>query len=105
MLETWFLSDEVAIREAAGNPNGGHPLNLPAINRLESIPDPKGILHEVFREASGLSGRRRRSFKVGPAIHRVAQIANDFSHLRALPAFDRLENDVRDTVVARQWGQ
>lgn len=103
MLEAWFLNDESAIREAAGNPNGDNPLGLPQLDRIESIPDPKNVLHEVLREASGLSGRRRRGFKVGPAIHRMARIANSFNHLRVLPAFDHLEREVRETVVAQRW--
>jgi len=105
MLEAWFLSNEGAIREAAGNPNGAHALDLPQMTRIESMPDPKGVLHEVLREASGLSGRRRRGFNVGPAIHRIAQISDGFSHLRTLPAFDQLERDVRDTVVSEGWNQ
>ncbi|MFN9861081.1 MAG: hypothetical protein ACK556_23840, partial [Pseudanabaena sp.] len=41
MTEAWLLIDEKAIKTAAGNPRGKQILSMPAINRLETIPDPK----------------------------------------------------------------
>ncbi|MFN7616245.1 MAG: hypothetical protein ACK5RM_08685, partial [Pseudanabaena sp.] len=39
MTEAWLLIDEKAIKTAAGNPRGKQILSMPAINRLETIPD------------------------------------------------------------------
>src|SRR5438067_10442591 len=36
MLEAWLLCDELALRRAAGNPNGRQPLELPPANQLEA---------------------------------------------------------------------
>ena len=41
MQETWLLFDEPAINHAAGNSSNRQSLNLPPINRLEDLPDPK----------------------------------------------------------------
>jgi hypothetical protein len=41
MTEAWLLADELAIRSAAGNPNGTESLNLPNVRTLEDLPDPK----------------------------------------------------------------
>lgn len=92
MMEAWLLFDEVTLRRAAGNPNGRMPLELPPLRRLEEEPDPKERLRLVLREASGLSGRRLKRFHVMP--RRVAALTDDFSPLRSLPAFQRLETDL-----------
>ena len=54
MQEAWLLFNEAAIRNAAGNPNGQVMLNLPKLNTVEEIPDPKQILHHQLKAASGL---------------------------------------------------
>ena len=59
MTEAWLLFDETAIRKAAGNPNGNLPLGLPVIHNIESLPDPKQILHDLLRSASGHTSKRR----------------------------------------------
>ena len=94
MLEAWLLFDESALRYAAGNPRGRQRLKLPALNQVENLPDPKQILYELLRQASGLRGRRRKKLSVRAGVHRVAQTINDFSPLRALPAFQALETEV-----------
>ena len=94
MQEAWLLFDESAIRNAAGNPNGRDELALPKLSAIESIPDPKAVLHGLLRQACGLSGRRLKNFAVAKAALLVTQYATDFSKLRALPAFDRLERDI-----------
>ncbi|MCJ7687521.1 MAG: DUF4276 family protein [Desulfobacteraceae bacterium] len=58
MTEAWLLFDEPAIRFAAGNPNGKNPLDMPDLSIIEQVSDPKDVLFEILREASGLRGRR-----------------------------------------------
>ncbi len=58
MQEAWLLIDEFALRKAAGNPRGRQRLDIPEPKKLEDLPDPKQILHDLLREASGLRGRR-----------------------------------------------
>jgi hypothetical protein len=101
MQEAWLLFDEKAIRNAAGNPNGRTPLNLPVVTELEQLPDPKNDLYELLREASGLHGRRRKRFAVNIAARRVAEFIDDFTPLRTLPAFKALEAEV-ETIVKTQ---
>jgi hypothetical protein len=103
MQEAWLLFDEVAIRTAAGHPNGRQPLTLPDIRRLEHLPDPKNVLHELLREASGLQGKRRKRFPVKARIYRIAEFITDFSPLRPLPAFATLEADLSQIVRDRRW--
>jgi predicted RNA-binding protein len=94
MTEAWLLFDEPAIRLAAGNPNGKNPLNIPDLSVIEKIPDPKVVLFDVLREASGLTGRRLKRFNMAECRIRVTDLVSDFSPLRKLSAFKRLERDV-----------
>jgi len=94
MQEAWLLHDERALREAAGRPSGSDLLSLPPISRFERIVDPKDLLHAALRTASGASGRRARTFKPARAAHRLAELITDWSPLRKLGAFERLETDV-----------
>ncbi|HUT94205.1 MAG TPA: hypothetical protein VMY37_32390 [Thermoguttaceae bacterium] len=102
MTEAWLLFDEKAIRRAAGNPNGTDPLQVP-VRQAEDIPDPKAVLHEALRTASGLSGRRRQKFNVRDAVHRVGEYIDDFSPLRRLSAFQRLEEDLATVLREADW--
>jgi len=95
MMEAWLLLDEVAIRRASGNPNDDVPLALPPPPRVEDISDPKQLLHAVLRTASGLRGRRLRKFREEHCVTLVTSHMRDFACLRILPAFQRLERDVR----------
>jgi hypothetical protein len=101
MQEARFLFDESAIREAAGNPRGSAPLDLPRLDEIESLPDPKRIIHECLRSASGLGTRRR--FNVGVAFHRMAGLIDDFAPLRRLAAFQALEAEVEGVLDERSW--
>jgi len=101
MTEAWFLFDEAAIRLASGNPSGRDSLDLPAKFDPQSLPDPKTLLHEAVRRASGLRGRRLKHLDVRAAIHRVAERIEDFSPLHKLSAFQRLKSDLVKT-LARQ---
>jgi hypothetical protein len=101
MTEAWLLFDEPAIRSASGNPNGKVPLEIPALTKLEVLPDPKRLLHELLITASELTGRRRRYFDARRCALRVAGLLDDFSPLRRQSAFQALEDDIRRIVVSR----
>jgi hypothetical protein len=103
MSEAWLLIDELAIRSAAGNPNGRAKVKLPAVKNLERDPDPKVTLEQLLRDACELTGRRLRSFNVQQAMYRVALLTDDFSPLRVLPAFQQLEKDIE--TFAAEWLQ
>lgn len=103
MQEAWLLFDEVAIKQAAGNSAFRGNLDLPPLRELEDVPDPKTVLHDCLRRASGLRGRRLRAFPVGQRARRVAELIGDFSPLRALPAFRALEEDLQDVVSRSHW--
>ena len=106
MQEAWLLIDEAALRHASGNPNGTVPLNLPDVQRLEHLPNPKGLLHDLMRQASGLHGRRRLK-SLNRRLHGyrygVADRIHDFSPLYRLAAFRRLVADVEQVVAANGW--
>ncbi len=94
MTEAWLLFDEAAIRSAAGNPNGGMPLNLPRLQDIESIPMPKDSLQTALKTACELRGRALAKFNAREAAGRVAELINDFSPLSRLAAFQCLQNDL-----------
>ncbi len=89
---------EAALRHAAGDPNGRQRLQLPNMIEAERLPDPKAILYEILRGASGLHGRRRRNLKVELLASRVATSIDDISPLRQLQAFRELEAGVERMV-------
>lgn len=84
-----------AIRTAAGRPSGRESLALPPLARLEATAGPKQLLHESLKRANGATGRRAERFDSAAAIHRLADLVEDWAPLRALPAFRRLEEDTR----------
>ncbi|MEH1958341.1 MAG: hypothetical protein V7L05_00245 [Nostoc sp.] len=97
------IFDEAALRKAAGNPRGCQPLQLPDIRRLEQLPDPKDILYELLCKASGLTGRRLKQFSVNERVHRLAELIDDFSPLRALSAFQLLETEIQQVIKTQGW--
>jgi hypothetical protein len=99
MLEAWLLIDESAIRRAAGNPNGRMQLGLPRIDRMEAVPDPKSVLFNALRVASGHTGRRLAKLNLPALRHRVAEVIADHTRLRKLPAFRALENEVSGVIA------
>ena len=98
MQEAWLLHDEAALREAAGRPSGTEDLGLPPAHRWDRLPDPKKVLYEALRAANGARGRRAKSFKPGRAAHRLADLITDWTPLRTLDAFARLEADTRGAI-------
>jgi hypothetical protein len=103
MQEAWLLFDEAAIRWAAGNPNGKQILQLPALAQLEQLPDPKEMLYDLLREASGLEGRRRRRLELSASAVRVSDFVEDYAPLRTLPAFQALQLGVQEAVQSERW--
>jgi len=96
MTEAWLLFDEPSIRAAADNPSGPVPLDLPRLQRLETVANPKRKLREAILTASEQRGRRRDRLRrdLPTRVQRVAELIDDFSPLRTLAAFSRLERDI-----------
>ncbi len=103
MQEAWLLIDETAIKCAAGNRRYADQLDLPPVNRLEQIPDPKAFLYNVLKQASDLNRRRLRSYRVAGSARRVAGFIEDFSLLRQLSAFVALEEEVISAIQSNNW--
>lgn len=97
MTESWLLCDEVAIRTASGRPQGGARIPLPSIKGIEGVTDPKLTLENCLCIASEHSGRKLEVFRRGlPSLkYRVAELVNDFSVLKAVPAFNEFMSDLR----------
>jgi hypothetical protein len=103
MQEAWLLIEEAAIRKAANNPNGRMPVKLPAIKTLETLPDPKNILYELLRTASGLNKRRADRFNVRRAAIDVANYVQNWTPLHDLSAFTYLNQDVQEYLMTSGW--
>ncbi|MBM7114066.1 hypothetical protein [Archangium primigenium] len=103
MQEAWLLFNESAIREAADNPNGQERLVLPGLSFLEGVLDPKEVLRDLLRVASGHSGRRLKNFDAHARTYRLAQILTDYLPLLQVPAFKELDEDVRKTIKENGW--
>lgn len=101
MQEAWLLLDEIAIRRAAGNPNGRMQLTLPA--NAERVANPKEVLYHTLRAASGLTGRRLKKFRFASARRRVVELIDDFSILRRLKAFQALEAELHAMIQSHHW--
>jgi hypothetical protein len=95
MTEAWLLIDEEAIRAAAGNPKGKVALDLPGLNKIESLPDPKEVLFTALRTASELPPGRLRKFDPQEKRHRITDLIDDLDRLRRLPSFADLEDQIR----------
>ena len=105
MTEAWLLSSEAAIRAAAGNPLGKDEVHLPEPSQVESLPEPKDLLYETLRSASGLTGRRKQRLRVGALTHRVAELTGDFAALRQLRAFVALESELGAAIRQNGWAE
>ena len=103
MQDAWLLIDEAAINSAAGNRRYAGQLELPSMNRLERIPDPKNVLHQLLRQASDLNRRRQRNFRVSKHARLVTEFIEDFRPLRQLSAFAALEEEVNNAIQANNW--
>ncbi len=98
MMETWLLINENAIRKAAGNRNSKILLNIPTLNKLESILQPKDFLRNLISDASELSGRNLKKLNLSQAIHNLAEYIEDFQPLRTLQSFQVFEKDAKTVI-------
>lgn len=98
MMETWLLFDLEAIKKAAGNRNYKGVLDIPQIKSVENEQQPKKLLHELLKEASGLKGRNLKKFNTDKAVHLVAENIENFSPLRNLSAFQEFEKKLKQVV-------
>jgi len=103
MTETWLLFDVDAIRQAAGNPNGTVPLDMPALRDLEKQKKPKKYLHALLQTATELGSHRKKRFDTNSAILRIPEYIDDFSPLRKLSAFIALEEEIKTILKAQGW--
>ena len=105
MTEAWLLIDEKAIREAAGNPKGNKPLNLPKSSKIEELSDHKETLKGLLEAARGHSSRKshRKSQNFSIERARIAELIDDFHPLKQLPAFIDLESELKQTLGDRGW--
>ncbi|HMS39720.1 MAG TPA: DUF4276 family protein [Pyrinomonadaceae bacterium] len=102
--EAWLLFNEEAMRRAAGNPNGNEPLNLPKLKDIENLTDPKQFLNEKLKIASGKKGRRLAKFNVAHSVILISEYIEDFSPLRNLPAFNKLETKIKEIISKINFG-
>ena len=96
-MEAWLLADEASIRRVAGRPRGTEPLDLPAPDELESVPDPKRTLRDVLMKAGAPRGvRRRKRFKAdfGNLRKQLAENLPPGGLLEQVPAWARFRDDV-----------
>ena len=99
--EAWLLIDPLAIATAAGRPRMASALSLPPLGRLETLANPKQTLRSALLDAHGQTGRRAGRFDPDAAVHRVADLVEDWSPLLGLPAFQRLERDTLSALGLR----
>lgn len=97
MTETWLLGNEIAIRKAAGNPNGISDIQLPPLEKLENVVNPKQTLYRILKNASGRTGRHLKKFSPEKKCHLIAHFIDSFEHLKVLPAFRKF---MEDTAIA-----
>lgn len=103
MTEAWLLFEINAIRQAAGNPNGTVPLDIPPLSDVENLPNPKRVLRDKLRKATELSAHRKERFNTNRAIQRIPEYIEDFSSLRSLSAFIALEDELKRTIESQCW--
>lgn len=99
MTESWLLFDAESIKVAAGNPNYHENLSIPSYQRVERLPNPKANLHNLIKRASNLQGRKLVKLKVPERVHVLAETITDFSPLRHLSAFQKLEADIKTVLT------
>jgi hypothetical protein len=56
-----------------------------------------------LKDASELSGRRLKRFPVEARVWRITQFVDNFSRLRALEAFQNLEQNISQVVENQGW--
>lgn len=102
MTEAWLLFDAEAIRLAADRPRSRVDVDLPPLNRVESISDPKSRLRDTLLRVAEVTGRKHKRFRQDLAnrVQRVAEVITDYSPLLQVPSFRHLANAI--TAALRQ---
>ncbi len=102
MTEAWLLHEEQAIRKAAGRPTGAVDLELPPLEQIEKIPNPKDVLDAALIKAAAAQGRKlSKLHRDLPRIrHRVAELISDFGPLKQLQAFRAFDRLLADALQA-----
>ncbi len=102
--EAWLLLDEMAIRRAAGRPNGRTDLGLPRPNAVELVSRAKEKLRAALLTASELAGRRREGFsRKFPTVRgRLLRELRTGGPLEGVPAWVRLKLDVSALFAERE---
>ncbi len=95
MTEAWLLSDESAIRSAAGNIAGRVNLKLPNRKSWETLADPKELLFDALVIASEKTGRALKKFNPAKERAFVARRTASFEALRGLSSFDLFEMSLK----------
>ena len=101
MTESWLLLDEQAIRDIAGWRSGVISLNLPAMNRVEYVADPKDKLWQALSTASGLAGRHLSRFKRDiPALrYQLLEQLPVGGPLEQVPSWTRFRDDLLAALI------
>lgn len=102
MTEAWLLSDEAALRSAAGRPAGLEKLHIPAVRSIEDLADPKTRFGDLLCAASEHRGRKLDQFRRSlPSLkYRVAELVDDFSPLLQLPSFQQFYDELSTALDA-----
>ena len=102
MSEAWILFDGSAIAKAAGSPSS--QVQVPKMDRIESIASPKRRLDQLLLKAAGSpEGRKGKNFNSSISQRRVsvAQYISDYSPLKHLPAFRRFQRSLAESYPYR----
>lgn len=91
--ESWALADGNAIRRVLGTPLSDEALDLPRnAAEVETRPDPKKTLHDVFLKTNPTSRKRRQG--VAPLLNALGE-SSSLERLRRLSGFQALEHELR----------
>jgi len=98
--EAWLLLNEEAILTLVSDSKRRMRLNLPPPKQVERIANPKERLKEVLTKASGLKGRRLRSFNKKFPEHRrqLLEGLDCDGPVSKVPAFKRLVEDISTAI-------
>ncbi|MCK5231504.1 MAG: hypothetical protein KAR13_14620 [Desulfobulbaceae bacterium] len=77
-------------------------MGLPVIHNIESLPDPKQILHDLLCSASGHTSKRRlKRLSVNRLAFRVSEFTSNYAFLRELAAFRNLEEELLEIIAGQ----
>jgi hypothetical protein len=100
-IEAWLLTEEAAIRQVAGNPDGREELELPARRNIENTASPKEVLKAAILRASGEKGRRLDKLRAqfSPLRATLLQRLDIDGPINDLPAWGLLKSDIENAVA------